>query len=841
VPDQPAAEAWLASHDPASLVLVQDLAPAQELALLRAGAAECVEARDLAEATVASALERVRARAVRRRREAHHAAVLEALHRPDTAAFLSFDADLRIRFASEGIQELFGYPAAAVEGRIVTDFATAEAMSAALEYVRRALEYPGACIAGAMTARCADGRPRAFTGRLTNLLQVPGIEALVLAVDTETDADAHARQVLGSERLFREVADKAPVQIWTENPLRQLTWENRTALEFTGRTLDAEAGYGWLETVHPADRARVEDHYRRTSLEQRGFTLEFRMRRHDGAWRHLMQVAIPRWDEQGVFVGWLGVDVDITELKEAGLRVEEAEARYRLFVEQSTEGIWRFEVREPIPLSLEEDGIITAIFEQGWLAECNQAMARQYGVDDPADLLGTPLRDLLHPDDPRHREMLRAFIRAGYRLADAESHERDREGRPKVFLNNLVGIIDRGHLVRAWGTQRDITLQRQLEEEARQSRKLETAGRLAGGVAHDFNNLLTAILGTSELLLAGLAPGTAEREDVEEIKRAATRAANLTRQLLAFSRRQVLQPRTLDLNQLVHGVETMLRRLIGEHITLATRAADQLWRVRADPGQLEQVIVNLCVNARDAMPTGGSLVVETDNVHFPGAAHGAEAIMPAGPYVLLTVTDTGTGMEPQTLGHIFEPFFTTKEPGRGTGLGLATVYGIVKQSGGFIFVDTEPGRGSRFRIYLPQVHGVIEGPDTPAEPRPARATGTILLVEDEEAVRRLARRVLEEVGYRVLEAADGPEALRLAGRWDDAIDLVVTDVIMPGMSGQELSARLRLQRPWLKILYVSGYTDDAILQHGTLLPNTSFLQKPFTPAGLAQRVQETIG
>ena len=841
MPDQSAAEAWLASHDPATLVLVQDLAPAQELALLRAGAAECVEARDAAEATVARALDRVRTRAARRRREAHHAAVLEALSRPDTAAFLSFDADLRIRFASEGIQELFGYPAAAVEGRIVTDFATAEATPAALEYVRRALEYPGACIAGAMTARCADGRPRAFTGRLTNLLQVPGIEALVLAVDTETDADAHARQVLGSERLFREVADKAPVQIWTENPLRQLTWENRTALEFTGRTLDAEAGYGWLETVHPADRARVEDHYRRTSLEQRGFTLEFRMRRHDGAWRHLMQVAIPRWDEQGVFVGWLGVDVDITVLKEAGHRVEEADARYRLFVEQSTEGIWRFELREPIPLSLEEDAIITAVFEQGWLAECNQAMARQYGVDDPADLLGTPLRDLLHPDDPRHREMLRAFIRAGYRLADAESHERDREGRPKVFLNNLVGIIDRGHLVRAWGTQRDITLQRQLEEEARQSRKLETAGRLAGGVAHDFNNLLTAILGTSELLLAGLAPGTAEREDVEEIKRAATRAANLTRQLLAFSRRQVLQPRTLDLNQLVHGVETMLRRLIGEHITLGTRAAEHLWRVRADPGQLEQVIVNLCVNARDAMPTGGTLVVETDNVHFPGAAHGAEAIMPAGPYVLLTVTDTGTGMEPQTLGHIFEPFFTTKEPGRGTGLGLATVYGIVKQSGGFIFVDTEPGRGSRFRIYLPRVEGVIEGPDTPAEPRPARATGTILLVEDEEAVRRLARRVLEEVGYRVLEAADGPEALRLAGRWDDAIDLVVTDVIMPGMSGQELSARLRQQRPWLKILYVSGYTDDAILQHGTLLPNTSFLQKPFTPAGLAQRVQETIG
>ncbi len=841
VPDRPAAEAWLASHDPATLVLVTDLDPSQELALLRAGAAECLEGRALAGPVLAAALERVAARASRRRRLAHQAALLEALQRPETAACLSFDADLRIRFASEGVQELFGYPAATLVDRVVTEFASPEAVPAILEYVRRALEYPGASIAGAMSARCADGSPRAFTGRLVNLLHVPGVEALVMTVDAETGADPHARQVLGSERLFREVADKAPVQIWTEDPLRQLTWENRTALEFTGRTFAEEAGFGWLETVHPGDRARVEDHYRRTSLEQRGFTLEFRMRRHDGAWRHLMQVAIPRWDEQGVFVGFLGVDVDITELKEAGLRVEEAEARYRLFVEQSTEGIWRFEIREPIPLSLPEDGIIAAIFEQGWLAECNQAMARQYGVEHPAELLQVPLRDLLSPEDPKNRDMLRAFIRSGFRLADAESHERDREGHPKVFLNNLVGIIDRGHLVRAWGTQRDITVQRQLEEEARQSRKLETAGRLAGGIAHDFNNLLTAILGTSEMLLSGLPPGSPERDDVEEIKRAATRAAGLTRQLLAFSRRQVLQPRILDLNQLVHGVETMLRRLIGEHITLGTRMAEDLWRVRADPGQLEQVIVNLCVNARDAMPTGGSLTVETRNLHFPGATHGPEAIMPAGPYVRLTVTDTGTGMEPQTLGHIFEPFFTTKEPGRGTGLGLATVYGIVKQSGGFIFVDTARGQGSRFRIYLPRVEGAVEGPEPQAEATPPRATGTILLVEDEEAVRRLARRVLEEVGYRVLEAADGPEALRLAERWDDAIDLVVTDVIMPGMSGQELSARLREQRPWLRILYVSGYTDDAILQHGTLLPNTSFLQKPFTPAGLAQRVREAIG
>ncbi|HSB53455.1 MAG TPA: response regulator, partial [Gemmatimonadales bacterium] len=254
-------------------------------------------------------------------------------------------------------------------------------------------------------------------------------------------------------------------------------------------------------------------------------------------------------------------------------------------------------------------------------------------------------------------------------------------------------------------------------------------------------------------------------------------------------------------------------------------------------------IINLSVNARDAMPTGGSLVIETANLPFPGTEHGPESIMPAGDYVLLTVSDSGTGMDDETMRHVFEPFFTTKAPGKGTGLGLATVYGIVKQSGGFIYADSEPGQGSRFRIYLPRVEGVADSSDAPAHngASAAKAEGTILLVEDEEAVRRLARRVLENLGYRVLEAAGGPAALTLMETFPGTLDLMVTDVIMPGMSGQELSARLRTRLPDLKILYVSGYTDDAILQHGKLLPNTSFLHKPFSPGSLAERVREVLG
>ncbi len=840
LPDLGAVAAALSAGSHPSIILAPQLEPGTEVTLLQLGADEVLESAGVTHDGLAAALARAEARHARREATERRARLFEALTRLETTAVLSLDPSLIIQFASDGVRRLLGYEPAELVGRPATDLVLPEGQAEVREYFRRALEHPGQPLAGTALVRAPGGQSQRLSGHVINLLEDPAVGRLVVAISDAAAEGWRTRQMEESERVFRELADKAPVHIWIEDATRRLTWENRTALEFTGRAWEQEMGNGWLDTLHPEDRPRVAAHYQQTTVVQRGFTLEFRMRRHDGAWRHLLQIAIPRWDALGVFVGFLGVDVDVTELKEASQRLEQAEARYRLFVEQSTEGIWRFELDEPIPLTLPEGEVIAAIFERGWLAECNQAMARQYGVEDAGTLLGFRLRDLLSPEDPRNVEMLRQFVQGGFRLADAESHERDREGRTKVFLNTLVGIIDGGHLARAWGTQRDITLQRQLEEEARQSRKMETAGRLAGGIAHDFNNLLTAILGTSELLLGGLAPGSPEREDVEEIKRAATRAANLTRQLLAFSRRQVLQPRTIDLDQLVQGVESLVRRLIGEHIALRTETVPGLWRVRADPGQLEQVIVNLCVNARDAMPTGGSLLLETTNLRFPGAAHGAEAIMPAGAYVLFTVTDTGTGMDPQTLRHIFEPFFTTKEPGRGTGLGLATVYGIVKQSDGFIFVDTEVGRGSRFRIYLPRVEGAAEPVEAQPEPPTARASGTILLVEDEAAVRRLARRVLEEVGYTVLEAADGPEALRLTERWEGDIDLVVTDVIMPGMSGQELSTRLRAIRPWLRIMYVSGYTDDTILQHGTLLPNTSFLQKPFTPGGLAQRVAEAM-
>jgi PAS domain S-box-containing protein len=645
-----------------------------------------------------------------------------------------------------------------------------------------------------------------------------------------------------SEQQFRALAENVPVLVWMDDADHNLIYQNPVADAFSGRTIDQESGRGWFEGIHPDDVGPLDELYRDTVAKPGFYQRMLRLRRADGVYRWMLEIGVPRLAPDGALLGFLGVDVDVTELKEASARLEQAESRYRHFIEQSTEGIWRFELDAPMPVTLPESEQVRLLLDGSYLAECNVAMAAMYGYDRPEEMVGKYLRDLAAPDIPAMEDVLRRFIRSGYRLTNVETHERDRHGHSKLFLNNLVGVIENGAMVRSWGMQQDITERRVLEEETRQVRKMETAGRLAGGIAHDFNNLLTAILGTTEILLSELPAGATARTDVEEIKRAAGRAANLTRQLLAFGRRQVLKPRVLDLNQLVQGVETMLRRVIGEHITLVTKTDPALWRVRADPGQVEQVLLNLCVNARDAMPTGGTLTVETANIAFGGATHGPETIMPPGRYVLISVSDSGVGMEPDTLNHVFEPFFTTKEQGKGTGLGLATVYGIVKQSGGFIYADSKLGEGSRFRIYLPRVAETLDLPDPGgSEAAPARAEGTLLLVEDEEAVRRLTKRMLESVGYQVLEAARGSEALALAESWTGKIDLVVTDVIMPGMSGQELSTRLRAARPWLKILYISGYTDDAILQHGTLLPNTSFLHKPFTQHELARRVREIIG
>ncbi len=432
--------------------------------------------------------------------------------------------------------------------------------------------------------------------------------------------------------------------------------------------------------------------------------------------------------------------------------------------------------------------------------------------------------------------------------ATAESKRRALAAGAKDFLTKPLDAVE--VLLRIENLLETRFLYQKLQQRADrfeaqfiQAQRLEAVGMLAGGVAHDFNNLLTVILGFSEVVLGELPRDEPVHDRVQQIRNAAKRAAALTRQLLAFSRKQTLAPVILNLNDLVSETEKLLRRLIGEDVVLTTVLDPALGRVNADPGQVEQVLMNLAVNARDAMPTGGRLTIETRNVDMDAAAARQHPEGRPGLWVVLAVRDTGCGMDEATRARIFEPFFTTKEAGKGTGLGLATVYGIVKQSGGFLEVNTAPGRGTTFEVYLPYL-AHAPTPVSGSQPdlaRLPRGTGTVLLVEDEEGVRTLAGVVLSLAGYTVLEARDGKEALKVCASHAGPIDLVVTDVVMPEMSGRELVDRIAALRAELKVLFVSGYTESDVLRHGVGEAATAFLQKPFTPSVLARKVHEMLG
>jgi PAS domain S-box-containing protein len=405
-----------------------------------------------------------------------------------------------------------------------------------------------------------------------------------------------------------------------------------------------------------------------------------------------------------------------------------------------------------------------------------------------------------------------------------------------------VATMEQGRTTKITGAFQDITERKRLEAQLHQSQRLEAVGQLAGGIAHDFNNLLTAIRGYAELARRGLEEDERRRDDLAEVIANADRAAALIRQLLAFGRRQVLEPRVMDPAEVVGDMASMLRRLLGEHIELATHTVRGLGWIKVDPSQLEQIVVNLAVNAADAMPDGGKLTIELCNAEFDAAYVAAHAGAIPGPYVLLAVSDTGVGMDKATQAHVFEPFFTTKEPGKGTGMGLATVYGIVKQSGGFIYVYSEPGQGTTFRIYLPRVaeQRPAAGAETPAARPSSSGTETILLVEDEPAVRSFARRTLEEQGYIVLEAAGGADALSIVASHADPIALLVTDVVMPGLQGYQLAEQLATGRPELRVLYLSGFTENSMIHHGVPDDGVAFLAKPFSTDALSEAVRRVL-
>jgi len=584
----------------------------------------------------------------------------------------------------------------------------------------------------------------------------------------------------------------------------------------------------WLERMHPDDRepvAAIYQAYVRGELPH--YRVEFRQRTRDGDWKWILSYGrIMERDAEGNPRRMLGVHVDINERKQVEEALRESNNRLRFALEGTNDGLWDVQMKTGM----------TYLSPRG----CE---ILGYQPDEACEV-ATVWADLVHPDDlPLTNERLRAHLEGRTPIFEVEQRLRMKSGDWKWVLarGKVVSRDEDGVPLRMTGTHTDLTEQKKLQEQLSQAQKMEAVGRLAGGVAHDFNNMLGVILGHAELAQKKEAASPALREHLEQIQKAAERSADIVNQLLAFARKQTITPRVLDLNESVETMLKMLRRLIGEGIELVWLPAKVLWPVRMDPSQIDQILANLCVNARDAVSGAGRITIETVNKTFDTAfCSGHKGFVP-GEYVLLTVSDNGCGMDKEILSKIFEPFFTTKGVGEGTGLGLAMVYGIVKQNAGFIDVYSEPDQGTSFKIYLPRHLGKEEqaltsGPMEPAE----RGHETVLMVEDEPAILDLGRQLLEMQGYRVLAASTPGEAIQLAEEHTGEIHLLLTDVIMPEMNGRELAKKLLSLYPGLKRLFMSGYTSDVIAHHGVLDEVVHFIQKPFSLDALAAKVRDAL-
>ncbi|HXV85280.1 MAG TPA: PAS domain S-box protein, partial [Gemmatimonadales bacterium] len=601
------------------------------------------------------------------------------------------------------------------------------------------------------------------------------------------------------------------------SPAYETVWgTSRTALEANPRA--------FLDSVHPDDRAILQRDIERAQRGEPATESEFRIRRPDGTLRWILSRAVSVRNELGEVYRIAGVALDVTQRKQALDALRLNEERLRTL----------FEAVNLVVLGLDGRGTVNYV-NPFFLKLSGYSQDQVLGRDWIADFLPERVRP----------QMQAAFGQLLQRAA-AHAHYTNpivtRSGEERLISwHNTVVRDASGRPTGTLSIGEDVTEHAQLEEQFRQAQKMEAVGRLAGGVAHDFNNVLTAVFGYVDLLKEQFAAGSPQREDLDEIRKAADRAAGLTRQLLAFSRQQVLEPVVMNPNSLIEDLEKMLRRVIGEDVQLSLRLAPKAGNVRVDPGQLQQVLLNLVVNARDAMPTGGTISITTAGADLPDVYGTPPQEVKSGPYIKLEVTDSGMGMSPETRTRIFEPFFTTKEKGKGTGLGLSTVYGIVKQSEGYIWVDSAEGRGTTFSVFLPRVDAPPQAP--PARPTLATLAGTetVLLVEDDNLLRPLARNILATLGYTVLVAGNAHDAEGLAAGHQGPIHLLLTDVVMPGVSGADLAKRMKLARPDIRVLFMSGYLDDAIAQHGVLTPGTPFLHKPFSPQDLAKKVREVLG
>jgi two-component system, cell cycle sensor histidine kinase and response regulator CckA len=630
------------------------------------------------------------------------------------------------------------------------------------------------------------------------------------------------RQLLEREELFHLISDNAAdmiavVDMDGKRIYNSLSYQK--VLGYSSAELQASSAF---EQIHPDDRERVKkaaEEARRTGI---GKTLEYRLRHKNGAWLFLESTSSVIRDAKGEPEKLVIVNRDVSERKKTEEALRRMESGFRSVVEDAPYGIY-------------------SASTAGRFLQVNPALQKMLGYELTEELLAKDLPGEIFRHAGEYQRLLEILTRT-QEIKDVEMEWKRKDATPITVLCSGRRVNDEGAaLVHFEVFVEDVTEKRVLEKQLRMAQKMEAIGRLSGGIAHDFNNLLGVIIGYSRVLKRELGASNPLSEHALEIEKAGQRAASLTKQLLAFSRQQVLTPAILNLNSLASDMEKMLPQLLGEDIKVSLVLDPHLGNVKADQSQIEQVIMNLAVNARDAMPMGGKLKIETANVDLDEAYTRLHSGSKVGSFVLLAVTDTGMGMDAVTLTHIFEPFFTTKERGKGTGLGLATVYGIVKQSNGYTGVDSSPGNGTSFQIYLPRHAGQpVVDELKPDSPDMIRGSETILLVEDSEPLRKLVKTYLDSAGFRVFSAESGEAALELFTRIGVTLDLLLTDVVMPGMNGRALAEHLLPRQPGMKVLYMSGYADTFIAGHGVLDPGTHLLHKPFTEEVFLRKVREVL-
>ncbi len=741
------------------------------------------------------------------------AAEMRLLHHAVEAAAEAFVISERrlpedaIVYVNPAFERITGYTFEEISGRDLGLLHGPETDPAGVEKLKRAAA-EGRDIEVTLLEYRKDGSIFWNEVKLAYVRDESGAVTHVVGVNTDvTDEWRAIAALVESEERFHMLADSAPVMIWLNDVDGHCTFMNKTALERTGRALEDELGGGWLDDVHPDDRDRVRAEWELGAAERRVVENEHRMRRADGSVRWGLARAVPRHAPDGSYLGYIGVGVDIHDRKLAESRLEETASLLDALLESAPVGI-------------------AFLDTQLRYVRVNPTLARMIG-HSRAEIEGKTTAEIVPGVAESATRSQRAVAETGEALIGVEiaGEVASRPGETSHFLTSYYPVFGADGAIRGVGLVTiDVTERKRLEEQFLQAQKMEAVGLLAGGVAHDFNNLLTVINGYAELVAQQLGSEHELRTEVDEIRAAGERAAALTRQLLAFGRRQVINPSVLDLNELVGNLEHMLRRVIGEDVELVVIASPVPALATADPGQLEQVVVNLVVNARDAMPEGGRVEL-------------AIGVLPETDEVELSVTDTGSGIDEGTRTHIFEPYFTTKEVGKGTGLGLSTVLGIVEQSGGRVGVESEPGRGTSFRVTLPQaVDGGHAETGYAAGRAGAGGAETILLVEDDPVVRELVRAVLVEHGYSVLETAGAEEALAACADHHAGIDVLLTDIVMPGMRGHELAEHVRSHHPHVRVLLMSGHADGVFAGGG----EQDFLQKPFSPQDLAAKVREVL-